>query len=349
MIADLQKRTGTSALQASGMAGVGYRRFLRWRRRAGTGVPVLALPGPKKTGNLPLDELRSMIEELRHRNRRTLGTTDLYEQTRHAISRRELAALIARERATQWRARRQVFKRITWHRPNLAWAMDATDLGKDSREKRLFAHQTQDLASRYGFQSMLALESKGKPLAEHLRRLIEEHGAPLFLKRDNGSPFNCKAVDAVLAEHAIIPLNSPGYYPRYNGAIEKGIREFKSALGESLPAPTLWRPEAVAPYVNAVRVERNSRHRRSLNGRSATEVYHQQPHATFSKARRHAIFEWMKVHAKDRLEKMGKYDQRSVSAAWRAAAETWLGRQGLITVSVNQKVLPYFSKKSVYD
>jgi hypothetical protein len=194
---------------------------------------------------------------------------------------------------------------------------------------------------------MLALASKGKPVADHLRRLIKAHGAPLFLKRDNGSPFNSREVDEVLAEYLILPLNSPGYYPPYNGAVEKGIRDVKEALGEILTLPTRWQPKAVAPYVNAVRVERNSRPRRSLNGRSAAEVYHQQPHATFSKARRRTIFGWIQAHAKDRLAKMGKHDHRSVSAAWRAAAEAWLVCQGLITISTNQKVLPYLSRKSV--
>jgi transposase InsO family protein len=349
MISELQKQTGTNALQVSSLAGIGYHRLLRWRKRASTGEPVLASPGPKKVGPLPLHEIKAMVADLRHRRRRTFGTVALYQHARHGISRRELARLVAQERGAQYRARRQVFKRVVWHRPNLAWTMDATELGKDSGGQRLYAHQTQDLASRYGFKSMLSLASKGKPLAAHLRRLIEAYGAPLFMKRDNGSPFNCQEVDDVLAEHLVIPLNSPAYYPQYNGAVEKGIREVKVALGEVLAPPKRWRPQAVAPYVNAVRVERNSRPRRSLKGRSAAEVYHQQPHATFSKAKRRAIFVWIQAHAKDRLEKMEKIDHRSVSAAWRAAAETWLVCQGLITISETKKVLPYLTKKNVRE
>ena len=176
MISDLQKQTGIDARQASRHVGIGYRRLLRWRKRASTGEPVLASPGPKKVAPLPLHELWSMVADLRHRRRRTFGTTALQKKTRDAISRRDLAGMVAQERAAQYRARRQVFKRVTWHRPNLAWAIDATDLGKDSHGQRLYAHQTQDLASRYGFESMVALASKGKPVADHLRRLIKAHG-----------------------------------------------------------------------------------------------------------------------------------------------------------------------------
>jgi hypothetical protein len=63
-----------------------------------------------------------------------------------------------------------------------------------------------------------------------------------------------------------------------------------------------------------------------------------------------AIFEWIRVHAKDRIQhQLEKIDQRSVRAAWRRAAETWLRCQGLITVSINQKVLPNLPRKYVRD
>ena len=45
----------------------------------------------------------------------------------------------------------------------------------------------------------------------HLAKLFRRHGAPLFLKRDNGSPLNHAAVNAVLAEFGVIPLNSPAH------------------------------------------------------------------------------------------------------------------------------------------
>jgi hypothetical protein len=77
--------------------------------------------------------------------------------------------------------------------------------------------------------SLACHQLAGGSIAAHLEKLFREHGAPLFLKRDNGSPFNCHEVDAVLARFGVLPLNNPPYYPRYNGAEEKGIRDFKAA------------------------------------------------------------------------------------------------------------------------
>lgn len=136
--------------------------------------------------------------------------------------------------------------------PYLAWAIDATERGRDRCGRKLFVHAVQDLCSRYRFAPLVAVESKGAAVAQHLERLFQRHGPPLFLKRDNGSPLNAAEVDAVLAEHGVIPLNSPAYYPRYNGAIERGIREMQDALGTCLVRPARWQPQALLPYVVAV-------------------------------------------------------------------------------------------------
>ncbi len=83
---------------------------------------------------------------------------------------------------------------------------------------------------------------------------------------------------------------------------------------------------------------------------AAGEAYHHQPHARYAKRERLAIFEWIRVHAKDRIQHQPeKIDQRSVRAVWRRAAETWLRCQGLITVSINHKVLPNLPRKYVRD
>jgi transposase InsO family protein len=348
MIAQLQRQSGLSAHETSEVLGLGYRRLLRWQHRAGAGVPALALPGPKKSGPLPLEEVRAEVAALRHHRCRTSGTTAVYEKHQGAISRRELAHLVAEERGRQEGARRQVYRRVTWHQPNVAWAIDATERGRDRLGRKLYVHAVQDLCSRYRFAPLVALESRGAAVADHLGKLFRRHGAPLFLKRDNGSPLNCTEVDAVLADYGVIPLNSPAHYPRYNGAIERGIREVQEALGECLVRPVRWQPKAILPYVLAVQHALNCKPRRVLHRHTATESYQHQPHASYSKRERLAIFEWIRIHAKDRMQQLEKLDQRSVLAAWRRAAETWLRCQGLITVSINQKVLPNLPWKYVH-
>ena len=187
-----------------------------------------------------------------------------------------MAQRVAEERGKRNLARRQVCKHVTWKEPNLAWAIDATERGADERGERLFVHAVQDLCTRYRFAPLVAVESKGEAIARHLEELFREHGAPLFLKRDNGSPLNHAAVDQVLARHGVIPLNSPAHYPKYNGSIEKGIREMKEALGECLPQAVRWRPKQVGPYILAVHHALNCRPRRSLHGHTAREAYQHQ-------------------------------------------------------------------------
>jgi hypothetical protein len=90
-------------------------------------------------------------------------------------------------------------KRIEWLRPGLAWPMDATEYDGDGQQ----VIPVQYLASRYRFQPLVLDRLDGCQIATHLESLFRKHGAPLFLKRDNGSPFNHHAVDAALAVRSL--------------------------------------------------------------------------------------------------------------------------------------------------
>jgi transposase InsO family protein len=348
MINELQNQTQASAREISDAVGLGYRTLLRWRKRVSGGKAPLTPPGPKKTGPLPLQEVRREIEALRHGRRRSSGICALQARYQSVLSRRNVSEMAAQERAKRNLARRQVCKHVTWKEPNLAWAIDATERGQDEQGERLHVHAVQDLCTRYRFEPMVAVESKGEAVAAHLQELFHKHGAPLFLKRDNGSPLNHAAVDRVLADSGVIPLNSPAYYPKYNGAVEKGIREMKEALGECLPQAAKWQPEQIRPYILAVHHALNCRPRRSLQGHTACEAYQHQPRHRYNRRDRLATFGWIRVHANDRIQQLEKIDHRSLNAAWRHAAETWLRCQGLITVSINRKVLPNYPLKYAY-
>ena len=342
MITDLQNRTHASTREVSESVGMGYRTLLRWRRRVGAGEPPLTPPGPRKTGPLPLDEVRREIEALRHGPKRSRGICALQVRYQSVISRRDVSELALEERKKRNAQRRHTSKHVTWNEPNLAWAIDGTEVGKDEQGQRLFVHPVRDLCTKHGFEALVALESKGEAVAEHLELLFKKHGAPLFLKRDNGSPLNHEAVDSVLADNGVIPLNSPAYYPKYNGSIEKGIREMKEALGECLPPAVRWQPGAVKPYILAVQHRENCKRRRSLQGHTACEAYQHRSRHRFSRRERLATFGWIRVHAMDRIEQLETIDHRSLNAAWRHATETWLRCQGLITVTINKKVLPNY-------
>lgn len=349
MISALQSRTETNTREVAEALGLGYRRLLRWRKRVSGGKPPLAPPGPKKTGPLPLEQVRREIEALRHGSRRSRGVCALQARHQSSLSRRDVARLVAEERGRQNVLRRQVCKHVAWKEPNLAWAIDATERGRDQHGRRLFVHAVQDLCTRYRFAPLVAVESKGESVATHLEKLFLKHGAPLFLKRDNGSPLNHAAVDQVLARFGVIPLNSPAYYPKYNGSIERGIREMKEALGECLPQAVRWKPAELRPYILAVHHALNCKPRRSLRGHTACEAYQHQPRRRHNRRARLATFGWIRIHANDRIQQLETIDHRSLNAAWRHAAEAWLRCQGLITVTINKKVLPNYPLKYAYN
>jgi hypothetical protein len=85
----------------------------------------------------------------------------------------------------------------------------------------LHVHNVQDLCSRYKFPPLAAAtEPCGEEVAGHLACQFTRFGPPLFCKRDNGGNVNPLAVDALLEEALVIPMNSPVATAPYNGAIE---------------------------------------------------------------------------------------------------------------------------------
>jgi hypothetical protein len=67
-------------------------------------------------------------------------------------------------------------------------------------------------------------------ISGYLTATFNRFGAPLFVKRDNGSNLNHTAVNDVLIEYFVMPVNSPVQYPPYNGAIEEAQTELKIGL-----------------------------------------------------------------------------------------------------------------------
>jgi hypothetical protein len=110
-------------------------------------------------------------------------------------------------------------------------------------------------------------------LFAHLESLFRQHGAPLFLKRDNGSPFNCQPVDEVMARFGVLPLNNPPHFPRYNGAQEKSIRDLKTALYQRMQCAANV-PKDFALAVEVTTHDLNHRSRRCLKGLTACAVFH---------------------------------------------------------------------------
>jgi hypothetical protein len=144
------------------------------------------------------------------------------------MPRGELADLLLRYRRVFVRRNHILVHSLTWTRPGTVWAIDFAQppAPVDGVFTRLLA--VRDLAS--GLQLLwLPVEAEtADAAADALAALFAEHGPPLVLKSDNGSPFIADRVRALLAAHDVIHLLSPAYTPQYNGSVEAGNGSMKT-------------------------------------------------------------------------------------------------------------------------
>jgi hypothetical protein len=312
-----------------------YPSFIRWYLRRKRDTPLVRQPGPQKVKPPDFSRLKQDIAQLSHGQDRTQGTGAVYTRHASSISRRELQRMVATARHDQNTAHRQNLRRIRWNVPNVAWSMDPCEYQQHDAAK-VYLNQMQDLASRYKFGPLAGGIPCGEEIAGHLAATFMRFGAPLFLKRDNGGNLNHAAVDDVLADHFVLPVNSPVHYPPYNGAIEEAQAELKTGLSAKLTYKSCP-GEHLEAYAGVVEHDLNHRSRPCLNGRNSCQVYFA-GRRTFTRWERRDAYEWIANAQKDMLCCEGIQSQ----AAWRIAVEAWLRMKGFITVTVNGKVSPYF-------
>lgn len=312
-----------------------YPSFKRWHKRRKTDTPLVRQPGPPKVMPPDYGKLKQDIAGLSHGQDRTQGTDALYRHHASSVSRRELQRMVELARHDQNTHHRQNLRRIRWNVPNTAWSMDPCEY--DQHGSKVYLNQMQDLASRYKFNPMTGDIPCGEEISGYLAETFNRFGAPLFIKRDNGANLNHDAVDAVLREYFVLPVNSPPHYPPYNGAIEEAQTELKNGLTTKLSHRPSCPREHMEAYAAAVEHDLNHQLRPCLNGRNSCQVYFAD-RRTFSKWERRDAYVWITNLRDDIVSSNGVQPQ----AAWRIAVEAWLKMKGYITVSINGKVLPNF-------
>lgn len=315
-----------------------YDSLMRWKRRIRNGQNPVRTPGPKKVEPLNLKTLQADIKLLKHARKRTHATGALYQQYRAQVSRRQLNTMVIEARREHHRQEADRMQRITWHHPNMAWAIDGSE--PDPAHNPLTVYRVQDLASQYKFPPVAGSGLPcGEEISGHLERLFKTFAVPIFLKRDNESILNHHAVNETLEQHLVIPLNSPAYYAPYNGAIEHTQGKLNRYLKDwSWKTPS---PDGLTLLTELSSHDHNHLPRRSLGGKNSCRVYFEGPRVSFDKRKRKEVFLWIKQVACDMLEKLG--DDGMFMTAWRIAARTWLHQNHYITIVRNGKVLPYYS------
>jgi transposase InsO family protein len=325
--------------------GVAYSSFKRYKRRLSREQAAVFKPGPKKIGPLKLQDLMAEIRALSHARKRSRGTSELYGRYRDQISRRQFQAIVQLVRGELNRERKARLRRVSWNMACLVWSMDEVELRGCGR--KFYLNHIQDLGSRYKFQPLVAEQITAERVADQLKALFTSYGAPVVLKRDNGPALNGQAVNAVLGKHLVVPLNSPTYYPPYNGGMERAQRELKERLLQKLSLLSFCDRGLLKAYGEASANELNHKRRRSLKGQTSCQVFQADKGAlkAYNRRKRKEVFDWIKDLAVKIVEEMKGGGQRQASTAWRFAVETWLRRNGIITVSPNKSVTQFSRKK----
>jgi len=315
-----------------------YPSFNRWRLRQMNATPLVRQPGPPKVKPPDFERIEKDIAGLSHGRNRTQCTGELYTRYASNISRRDLQKMVEAARHDLNSVHRQNMRRIHWNVPNLAWAMDPCEYEqRNAPGDKVYLNHMQDLSSRYKFNPMTGGVPCGEEISGYLAATFDRFGAPLFLKRDNGGNLNHTAVNAVLEDYFVLPVNSPVHYPPYNGAIEEAQTELKNGLTEKLARTSGCPREHLEAYAGTVEHDLNHQPRPCLSGRNACQVYFT-GRRTFTRWERRDAYVWITNMQNDILSSDGVQPQ----AAWRIAVEAWLRMKGFITVSINGKVSPNF-------
>jgi hypothetical protein len=339
MIDHISEKTGMPYCEISKAVRVPYSSFIRWRTRRKEDMPLVRQPGPPKVKPPDFAGLQQDIAGLSHGQARTHGTGALYERHASCVSRRELRTMVAMARHDLNSAHRQNLRRIHWNVPNVAWSIDPSEYDqRDATGSKPSLSQMQDLASCYKFNPMTGDIPCGEEISGYLTATFNRFGPPLFLKRDNGGNLNHGTVNDVLTDYFVLPLNSPAYYPPYNGAIEEAQGELKSGLASKLSYKPHCPREHMEAYASSVAHDLNHKPRPCLKGRNACQVYFS-GRRTFTRWERRDAYDWITNLQNDIL---CSDDGLQSQAAWRIAVEAWLKMKGFITVTINGKVSPNF-------
>jgi len=325
-------------LQMISIAPSSYR---RWKSRMRKGDSPISKPGPKPLAPLNLRKLLRELDQLDHKRKKSLGTGRLHTKMSAEISRRELQNRVVAARKNHFHKQKALQYRLCWHIPGSIWSMDIFEFHQPAILGKCTVLTVQDLASAYKFPPLSFKGTlHGNAVAFHLGRLFKSFGIPLFLKRDNGGNLNQSSVTDLLSENFIIPMNSPGYYAPYNGAIEHAQGEFKSQLRRNCDNSLSFKEFSLSVQLAAHQL--NHIKRRQFQENTSCKLFFKEPLASFPKRKREEVLLWIKTRTTDIVEKAKP--GLSMAAAWRIACKTWLVKNKLLSISQPGDVLPSFSE-----
>ena len=130
--------------------------------------------------------------------------------------------------------------RLSWHHAGAVWAMDHSEPKHPVDGVYPYLLAVRDLASSRQLAWHPVKTVSAEETLPVLDALMQEHGAPLVLKSDNGSAFIAESTCDAMREQDVAQLFSPPRWPSYNGALERSNGVLKTythqhALAEGHP------------------------------------------------------------------------------------------------------------------
>lgn len=310
----------------------------RWQMRIRCGLLAIRRRGRPDASQSDSQALQEDITALRYGPQRCNGIGGLYGKWAGIFSQSEIYEKAQAERRRLCRVMRDGWQRQRWVAPGAVWAMDPGQING------MLWNLVTDMSSRFRFDIQLASHLPAEVIRQQLQALFERFGAPLVLKRDNGSNLDNPLIDELLAFSGVIGLTSPPYYPRYNGAVEYAQRELKivaQAMHNILQIP-LHDALILSPGML------NTQPRPCLAGATAYAALHAvlpTLHQTYTMDHRKEIKRWIDARTEAIVKSMAN-DARHVhdapAVAKRLATETWMRDAGLvIPVPRPTSVLPH--------
>jgi transposase InsO family protein len=144
------------------------------------------------------------------------------------MARAELADLLRRYRRVWRHYHQHAPYRLRWPVPGRVCSIDFTQAPQPLDGLYPYLLAVRDLGSSQQLLWLPVADLSAAVLLPALTSLFTVYGAPLVLKMDNGSAFLADVTQELLDQFGVIPLFSPPYMPRYNGAIEAGIGSLKT-------------------------------------------------------------------------------------------------------------------------
>jgi putative transposase len=277
MLCDELNPAGFSCLRIARHIGVSRRTLSLWRCRRQRNELDARLRGrpPKQSSFCDRHEVLEVFHEVGPH----VGLPTL-QAAFPEIPRGELIDLHATYRQHYRATHLQSVEELQWTTFGRVWAMDHTEAPSPIDGCYKWVLAVRDLASGMQLAWLPVQDEKADTAVSVLQMLFAQHGAPLVLKSDNGSPFISQRFYELLEEWQVVPLFSPPKMPEYNGACEAGIGAMQVrtySLAARMGRIVHW----TSDELEAARLQANEFHRPwGHRGPTRSEVWASRPSIT---------------------------------------------------------------------